>query len=70
MTGERAGRIEQLGSKLPRSDSHLVFPGPTTLGVYKNYAVSAGVQFPVFRDSSPLYPRERVRFAVNFAYFF
>jgi hypothetical protein len=47
-----------------------VFVGPTTLGVYKNYAVSAGVQFPVYRDVSPMYPRERVRFAVNFSYFF
>jgi hypothetical protein len=59
MTGERSG-----------SDSHQIFLGPTTLGVYKNYAVSAGIQFPVYRDSSPIYPRERVRFAVNFAYFF
>jgi hypothetical protein len=53
-----------------RSRSHQIFFGPTTLGVYKNYAVSAGIQFPVYRDGSPLYPRERVRFALNFAYFF
>jgi hypothetical protein len=59
MTGERSG-----------SNSHQVFLGPTTLGVYKNYAVSAGVQFPVYRDARSFYPRERVRFAVNFAYFF
>jgi hypothetical protein len=65
LTGERAGMIQRAGS-----DSHQVFVGPTTLGVYKNYAVSAGLQFPVFRDVSPIYPRERVRFAVNFSYFF
>jgi hypothetical protein len=70
MTGERSGDIQRSGLKLPGSDSHQVFVGPTTLGVYKNYAVSAGIQFPVYRDSSPVYPRERVRFAVNFAYFF
>ena len=58
MTGERT------------DPSHQVFVGPTTLGVYKNYAVSAGVQFPVYQNASSLHPRERVRFALNFAYFF
>jgi hypothetical protein len=47
-----------------------VAAGPTTLGVYKNYAVSAGVQLPMYRDARSLYPRERMRFAVNFAWFF
>lgn len=70
MTGERSGILQRSGLKLRGSDSHQVFLGPTTLGVYKNIAVSAGVQFPVYRESSPIYPRERVRFALNFAYFF
>jgi hypothetical protein len=55
---------------LPGSNSHQIFVGPTTLGVYKNYAVSAGIQFPVFRDVGPIYPRERMRIAINFSYFF
>jgi hypothetical protein len=56
---------------LPGSDSHQIFVGPTTLGVYKNYAVSAGLQFPVYQDVSRLYyPRERFRLAINFSYFF
>jgi len=70
LTGEVAGQIKQSGLKLRGSESHHVFFGPTTLGVYKNYAVSAGIQFPVYRDNPPLYSRERVRFALNFAYFF
>lgn len=70
MTGERSGDIQRSGLELRGTDTHQVFLGPTTLGVYKNYAVSAGIQFPVYRESSPLYPRERVRFALNFAYFF
>jgi hypothetical protein len=70
MTGERSGDIQRSGLKLVGTDTHQVFLGPTTLGVYKNYAVSAGIQFPVYRESSPIYPRERVRFALNFAYFF
>ena len=44
--------------------------GPTTLGVYKNYAVSAGIQWPVYRAVSPIYARERFRWSVNVAYFF
>ncbi len=51
------------------SENHQVFLGPTTLGVYKNYAVPAGIQFPVDRPATPFYPRERFRFALNFAYF-
>jgi len=59
-TGEKAG-----------SASHQMFVGPTTLGVFKNYAVSAGVQFPVYQDvRMSTYPRERVRVAINFSYFF
>lgn len=70
MTGEHASAIQRTGLNLTGSESRQVFVGPTTLGVYKNYAVSAGVQFPVYRDTPALYPHERVRFAVNFAYFF
>lgn len=70
MTGERSGDIQRAGLVLRGTDTHQVFLGPTTLGVYKNYAVSAGIQFPVYRESSPIYPRERVRFALNFAYLF
>jgi len=70
MTGERTGNIHRSGVKLSGSDGHQVFLGPTTLGVYKNYAVSAGFQVPLYRVSSNFYPRERFRFALNFAYFF
>jgi hypothetical protein len=70
MTGERTGGIQRSGLKLRGTDAHQLFLGPTTLGVYKNYAVSAGMQFPVYRAKSPVYPRERFRFALNFAYFF
>jgi hypothetical protein len=70
LTGERAGTLQFAGLKLPGSDSHQVLFGPTTLGVYKNYAVSAGIQFPLYRDVSPIYPQERVRFSINFSYFF
>ena len=70
MTGERSGPVQRSARTLPGSEMHQVFLGPTTLGVYKNYAVSAGMQFPVYRATSQLYPRERFRFALNFAWFF
>lgn len=70
MTGEKTGAIMRAGLMLPSSGTQQVFVGPTTLGVYKNYAISAGVLFPVYRDVGPIYPRERVRFAFDIAYFF
>ena len=45
-----------------------VFIGPTSLLVYKAIAVEGGVLFPVYQDTEQA--RERVRVAVNFAYFF
>jgi hypothetical protein len=48
--------------------SRTVFVGPTSLLVYKAIALEGGVLFPVYqRDGQP---RERMRIAVNFAYFF
>lgn len=70
LTGERSGNIQRRGATIRATDAHQVFLGPTTLGVYKNYAVSAGLQFPIYRATSPIYARERFRFALNFAYFF
>jgi len=70
LTGEKNGTIQRGGVTLPGSDGHHIFLGPTTLGVYKNYAVSAGVQLPVYQGGGSIYPREHVRFSVNFSYFF
>ena len=69
-TGERLGALERTGADVPGSRSNQVFIGPTTLGVYKNYAVSGGVQFAVYQNVGPVYPRERVRVSVNFTWFF
>jgi hypothetical protein len=45
-----------------------VFVGPTSLLVYKAIAVEGGVLFRAYQDGEQ--PRERMRVAVNFAYFF
>jgi hypothetical protein len=70
MTGERAGQIERLNAELPGSGTQQVFLGPSVLGVYRAIGIEAGMQFPLYRDTGPLFPKERYRFTVNFAYFF
>jgi hypothetical protein len=46
-----------------RADRHEV------LGIYKYFAISGGVQFPVYSNVGRLYPRERARLAINVSYF-
>jgi hypothetical protein len=70
MTGERAGQIRRLGTELPGSQAGQIFFGPSVLGVYRAIGVEAGMQFPLYRDVGPLFPKERYRYTVNFAYFF
>jgi hypothetical protein len=69
-TGDKAGTMRRAGSVMPGTGGHQVFVGPTTLGIYKNYAIEGGVQWPVYRDVGPMMQQERFRFALNFSYFF
>jgi hypothetical protein len=69
-TGERSGLLQRQNLELPGSGANQMFFGPSLLGVYRAIGLEAGIQFPVYRDAGPLYPKERYRFAVNFAYFF
>lgn len=69
-TGERAGPLQRQTSEVPGSRARQMFLGPSLLGVYRAIGIEAGVQFPIYRDVGPLYPKERFRFAINFAYFF
>jgi hypothetical protein len=70
LTGERSGSLQRNDAVLPGSQASQIFLGPSLLGVYRAIGVEAGIQFPLYRDTGPLYPRERYRFAINFAYFF
>lgn len=70
MTGERTGHIQRFGAELPGSQAQQIFLGPSVLGVYRAIGVEAGMQFPVYREMGSLFPKERYRFTVNFAYFF
>jgi hypothetical protein len=68
LVGERSGRFVQANFAIPETQAHQVFIGPTVLGIYHNYTVSLGAQFPVFRDVGALFPKEWVRFAINLSY--
>ena len=69
-TGERTGTLQRQNIPLAGSDVRQMFFGPSLLGVYRAIGIEAGIQFPVYRDAGPLFPKERYRFAINFAWFF
>ncbi len=69
-TGERTGTLQRESLEVPGTQAKQMFLGPSLLGVYRAIGIEAGMQFPIYRDTGQLYPRERYRFAINFAYFF
>jgi hypothetical protein len=68
LVGERSTRFVQANATVPQSQAQQVFLGPSALGIYRNYTVSFGAQFPIYQNAGSLYSKERVRFAVNFSY--
>ncbi len=69
LTGEHTGNVLKNGTILPDSSTTTVWLGPSILAIFKNVAISGGVQAPVFRDASEsIYGREHLRFAINFSY--
>lgn len=70
LTGEKSGNLRRTGVEHLGTGGHQILLGPTALGIYKNYAIEGGVQFPVYRDLGARLQRETVRYAVNVSYFF
>ena len=69
LTGEHTGNVRTGGADLPGSSTTTLWLGPSILAIFKNIAISGGVQGPLFRDASEtLYGREHIRFAINFSY--
>ena len=68
LVGERSSQFLQANTAVAGTQAHQVFLGPSALGIYRNYTVSFGAQFPVYQNLGALFPRERVRFAANFSY--
>ena len=69
MTGEHMGQMQRGGLPMPGTDANQVFLGPTALGLYKSFAISGGVQLPIYQDTGTVFPRERLRAAINVSYF-
>jgi len=53
LTRDRASLMHRAGQFMPGTNGHEVFFGPSILGIYKQYAIQCGVQWPVFRESAP-----------------
>jgi len=68
-TGEHTGTVTAKGVDLPGSSTTTLWLGPSILAIFKDVAISGGMQAPILRHSSDvLYGREQIRFAVNFSY--
>jgi hypothetical protein len=67
MIGEDRSNSRASGVEL-QDGSRTVFVGPTSLLVYKAIALEGGILFPLYQRTEQA--RERVRVAINFAYFF
>ena len=69
LTGEHTGKVKTNGLILPNSSTTTLWLGPSVLAIFKDVAISGGVQAPIFRDASDsIYGRERIRFAINLSY--
>jgi hypothetical protein len=68
LVGEHSDSFLQANIAVPNTQAHQVFLGPTALGIFHNYTVSFGTQFPIYQDVGFAFPKEHVRFAVNFSY--
>lgn len=68
LVGERSNRFREANTIVGNTEGHQVFLGPTALGIFHNYTVSFGAQFPLYQSVGSAFPKEHVRFAVNFSY--
>jgi hypothetical protein len=68
LVGERSNSFQQANATVANTQSHQVFLGPSALGIFRNYTVSFGAQLPIYQNVGTVWPKERVRFAVNFSY--
>jgi hypothetical protein len=69
VTGEDRGAPMVAGTEAGNG-SRTIFVGPTTLLLHKAVGIEAGVLFPAYQRANVFWVEERVRVAVNFAYFF
>jgi hypothetical protein len=61
LVGEHSSKFQQANTSVANTQAHQVFIGPSALGIYRNYTVSFGAQFPIYRNIGAVWPKERVR---------
>ena len=68
--GEISARDETADTKRQASGGHKAFVGPTLLGLYGGWGISGGPLFPVYQRPNGEQPREKVRMALDFIFWF
>jgi hypothetical protein len=68
--GEWQGQDRAQGKRVPNTGGHQVFLGPTLLGLYGSWGLSAGPLFRVAGKPDGTQPKDRVRMVVNVTYWF
>jgi hypothetical protein len=68
--GEHIKNDEIGGKEMSNSGGDRILIGPTVLGLYGPYGISAGPLFPIYSKLNGSQPEDRVRFVVNFTYWF
>lgn len=63
--GEYAARDVISGVERPNTGGHQLFVGPTVLGLYGTWGISAGPVFAVYRSLNGTQPRDKLRLIVN-----
>jgi hypothetical protein len=66
--GEVTAHDVLAGAELPNSGGHQLFVGPTVLGLFGAWGISGGPLFRVYQDLNGTQPPDRLRFVVNFTY--
>ena len=69
-TGDVTGQSRHRGNMLSQTGGRAALIGPTVLLLYKAYGIGGGVQIPVYQRNRPMQADERLRFGINFTYFF
>jgi hypothetical protein len=70
LTGEKTEALDHHGFIVSNSKGHSIFLGPSILALYRQYAVQAGLQLPIYKDVGDYYEDELARFAFNFSFLF
>jgi hypothetical protein len=68
--GEVFGRDRIQGTAVADSGGHQIFVGPTALGLFGAWGISAGPMFRVYGDVNGAQPEDAIRVVVNSTYWF